>query len=1389
MAGNDGGAVYLYDSSEMFILDCNISRSVSGNSGGALYGRRNTNMTISDSMIDSNRAENSGGGVYAQQDSFVTIENCVFKNNVAEYGGAIRVYIESFADVRGCSFDGNRVSLSGGAIAVYKESVTIVIDSTFVQNMAGFGSALVAYNSNITLDNSTVCSNRAQLGGAIRVLQANVMLIICTFRNNTAISDGGVLYTDSSLTMIDTCTFTKNIAEHNGGVAYYTSSSQLIVNNTTFDQNSAKYDGGVIYTSSSSNTSIDGGVFSGNRAENSGGVIALVGQSHIIITSSNFTQNHAVDAGGVISCLQQSNISICNSTFTNSSTTASSGGVLHIHNGTLILRDSNFTHNRAQESGGVIDAHHSSVLIIICSTFDSNVAKTSHGGALYLTQDSNSSIINSIFEENMAEKSGGGISLSISSKLDVTKSLFKNSTAQIGAALAAIQNSSISFKNQELLGELCNVNDLEATVVLYNEAEFNGSIYLSDGSALYIGEETNISHNIASMFGGGIYAINSLITIGSTQFNLTSNRAKYGGGLCLANSNIETVTDNDLDDVNSAINFLWNKAEYYGGAIHVDDDSKSPAACSTNSITDSAPTCFFQDTTGGLMINLDGNDAERGQDLYGGLLDRCTFAQVTNSSKRDVGGDSHFLNLSNIDNFDTVSSKAVRVCLCKDSQPNCSQTADDIDIRRGKINTFILKLAAVDQIHHSVPATIASSFNDDSVSSNQPVRASSTNCMNVEFQVSFPKASNYTLNIFPDGPCTDRGTSDFSVEINVMDCICPPGFMLQENSTNCRCICDNKLSELIETLECNIAEESIIREGEFWVTFLNSSDSTYSYFFYPHCPYDYCKPPTVPTSIKLSEPRGSDAQCINNRGGLLCGSCQSSYSISLGSSKCVECPTNWGRYGLPIGIIVAALIAGIVLVVLILVFNLTVTVGTLNSIIFYANIIDVNRSVYFRQLHLTFVPVFISWLNLDIGFDTCFIEGMDTYYKIWLQLAFPAYIIFIVIAIIWISSCSSKFSNLIGKKDPVATLAILILLSYTKLLQTVIVSFSFVSLNYPHETNSTLRWLPDANIEFAAGGHIALICVAVLILMLGIVYTFLIFSWRWLRECKGCKCAKNQRLHSFIDTYHIPHTIKHRYWTGLLLLVRIIVYILSAFSASIDPRITFLSVIAIMSCLLLYKTTFVIRVYKNWLLNAMDSFVYFNIMIFTAFTWLTQDDLHSETKRILQMVIAYVSVGMVIILTMFIIIFHVYRYSNNKLYSIGQNTKLAKKISAKIDNISEDTTQKDVWSKSRGTYKLFSAIDDPRKSSGYVPPPLPLIATASTVSIEECDEALTSDAQYHVGKSKKKRRAKTDTPKGDFSKTSLREFALLRKTESKFPFRKENTSSDRLNLLAEDNEL
>ena len=94
--------------------------------------------------------------------------------------------------------------------------------------------------------------------------------------------------------------------------------------------------------------------------------------------------------------------------------------------------------------------------------------------------------------------------------------------------------------------------------------------------------------------------------------------------------------------------------------------------------------------------------------------------------------------------------------------------------------------------------------------------------------------------------------------------------------------------------------------------------------------------------------------------------CKPGLSLSLGTSHCVKCPEHW--YLSSFGLVIAAFIAGIVLVVLMLALNITVAVGTLNGILLYANIVEANIDGFFSQTSApNFATVVISWLNLDIG--------------------------------------------------------------------------------------------------------------------------------------------------------------------------------------------------------------------------------------------------------------------------------------------------------------------------------------------------------------------------------------------------------------------------------------
>ena len=172
--------------------------------------------------------------------------------------------------------------------------------------------------------------------------------------------------------------------------------------------------------------------------------------------------------------------------------------------------------------------------------------------------------------------------------------------------------------------------------------------------------------------------------------------------------------------------------------------------------------------------------------------------------------------------------------------------------------------------------------------------------------------------------------------------------------------------------------------------------------------------------------------------------------------------------------------------------------GTLNGLIFYANVIQVNRSIFFPPGDANILTVFIVWLNLDLGIETCFFDGMNTYIFTWLQFMFPIYVWFLIGLIIVVSRFSSKIAHALGK-NPVTALATLVLLSYSKILRTVIVGLSSTSLEYPGNTTKVV-WLYDGNIPyFQSASHIVLGTFAIAVLLfLFLPYTLLLLCGHWL---------------------------------------------------------------------------------------------------------------------------------------------------------------------------------------------------------------------------------------------------------------------------------------------------
>ena len=917
--------------------------------------------------------------------------------------------------------------------------------------------------------------------------------------------------------------------------------------------------------------------------------------------------------------------------------------IIHVKGGVLTIIKCELAHN---ERIGLVRSHNSSVNIYKTNFTYNYILRTT----LILINATNVTINNSIFAHN--ERSRGALFYVIASKVESYDNLtITNNTFYRSIGIIDIRDSEVKFgiflysgntgcmtfirskvafnkrsefqnNNQNIFrGVVTSIASIihfygtthfyhqtnqylgsaiyatESRVYAHGDTSFSNNKARSLGGALYLDQSSFICQKICTFTsntapkGGAIYAINSIITIGrdwnkfkqtknmNSSLSFVSNSAKKGGAIYLTgNSKLRAPRG---EGCNYVLEFNNNTAEL-GGTIFVNDYSNT---CKYATCFIQAPSFFSYRWNGWIMINSSNGNTT----IYGGLLDRCITNSIYSKYNEMIGINYIKRVTNNMNIEDIISSKAVRVCYCEDSKVNCNKQRQEVTYNRGE--TFQVTVAAVDQVNHTLDALIyITSKQNYRLGIGQWVQKIHNGCSNLTLKVSSPNNS-IELVIYAEGPCHDVDISKAVLNITFKNCTCPIGFQPQKVPEDCVCDCDHQIKHLIKT--CNQSSGSLLRQSDFWINYINYTNII-RYLTYPHCPYDYCIPAMHNTYINLNIPNGVDAQCALNRTGLLCSSCEAGLSLSLGSSRCLPCPKNWQK--LFIAISLGAIASGIVLITIILVLNLTTAVGTLNGLILYANIMASNNILSSKP---NVFSVFIAWLNLElVGIDTCFYNGLDSYSRAWLQLVFPAYLITVLIMVILMSKYSSRFAKLIGKRNPIATLATVILLSYMKLLRNIKDIFSVAVLKYPDGLQK--RWLPDANIKYLQGKHVPLFLLAVIIIFIGLIYTILLLTWQWLLQAPHYKCLgwiRNTRLNLFMEANLAAYSSKHRYWTGLLLLIRVVLYLEIALDTSNRKNNNLLATGIICTCLLFVKALSGSNVYKNKLIDYFNSFCYVNLLI------------------------------------------------------------------------------------------------------------------------------------------------------------------------------------------------
>ena len=760
-------------------------------------------------------------------------------------------------------------------------------------------------------------------------------------------------------------------------------------------------------------------------------------------------------------------------------------------------------------------------------------------------------------------------------------------------------NTSFRFDSCEFYDEELSIDVDRASVTMENCKLTRNSLSVQHSTVVLSGisqlTDTNQSSAISSYF--------SNITL-SGVVTFANNRGIRGGAMALYLSTLYLAPGTN-------VLFINNSAMETGGAIYV-DPSLTPhqlllimeqVSFPETATEDIRPRCFYQllncSVDANYTFSFANNSAVNGgDDIYGASLQ---FHQGSGKCNLNVS-----INNSGIS---SVSSDPTRVCLCdSEGTPQCKNNSyifrnyavhpgemfaisavvvgGDFGAARGPIYADFLP-----SNHPSLPSLT-------SISQYTQVIGNITHCSNLNYSIHDYDHENIVMYLTTVYIGTLKGHSECGDEscfhttpvyLNITLLPCLPGFTLLGEPPVCDCypvLTDNNV-------ECDIIHGRGVFSwnGSQWVD-IDGDSIVYSQY----CPFNYCDINSEQVDL-IDDP---DSQCAFNRAGRLCGGCKENYSLAIGSSHCIHCPNN---NNLALLIFFAA--AGFLLVLVISAFNLTVTQGMINGLIFYANIVWTYQCIFFPEEQklntlLVFLKTFIAWVNLDFGIETCFVDGLTAFWKTWLQFVFPFYIMAIAGLIIVAAKYSTRLTNLLANKA-VPVLNTLFLLSYMKLLRIVAAALEFSTITEYPEGSTSVVWSKDGNLSYFGFPHILLFLAGLAtLLFLWLPYTLLLFSIQWLRRLPFFMLTKwIMRFHPVYDAYFAPLKHKHQYWFGVLLLARGILLVIFASTFTVPQSINLLLLLIFGIILLFYMA--LTQPYKNKAVLLLQSSFLMNLTLLSGF--------------------------------------------------------------------------------------------------------------------------------------------------------------------------------------------
>ena len=646
----------------------------------------------------------------------------------------------------------------------------------------------------------------------------------------------------------------------------------------------------------------------------------------------------------------------------------------------------------------------------------------------------------------------------------------------------------------------------------YNEISNNtcesdnggGGIYMSSDSKLLLtpGTVLNVTKNIASPYGGGIY--------------ISYHHRRY-----------EVQTVSLAAFTNCYVEFHNCPGWCFFQFINSDGQSVNASELAEHNAT---------------VLLLNNTASHGGNNVFNGHFQNCSLQTA------DVNGTLPASRRLILDVFhqyppmdeEPIPSYPYAICLCTDGELNCIRNHTMV-IETYPVQTFPISVHVNGDWQHLLPVKLMVYAIIDGVAHTYQFNERNVHCTDIyPLQPSTPGSSYYfqmqaSLAAEDEFKKTNKeycGVLTKELVVKVFNS-CPPGLVYKEHE----CTCNLFMKKHMFT--CTVRTTTTTYRADqphYWI----GKKGNYV-FLSPNCPNIYCNSAVLRSGLTLDE-KTQDRQCISDHKGLLCSECPPGYSSVFGSYKCKECSSVW-LLQLPLHAL-----GGIIIVVGLFLLNLTLLQGTIMGVVLYTNIMGLMGD--FLQEHAWGPLLFLlSVINLQPGVGVCLYDGMDEFWKALLQFAFPFYLFTLLILIIIVThKCGYRMfrkARFIARRA-VPVLATIMVLTYTSLVNAVIAPLRYTILYNVDTAQGQTVWLYQPSLAFFGGQHlvIGILSIAVTVLYL-IPFTFTMLFGDLMR-----RYFHKLWFSHFMDVLHGGFRWPLGFWIGLRLLVRVILVVTHIFSTA-----------------------------------------------------------------------------------------------------------------------------------------------------------------------------------------------------------------------------------------------